>query len=295
MTRKCKDRHCEGGQVCSEETVDGVCVDCRVDAGICKSFQSCLDQTEDEAAVDDDETNNICVCNSEICPENLLCDLEGDVDGVCNVPYICIEDSDCPFGGLCTDPDGDNDNNTKTFAERVGDNQCSCTPEGCDAYEAEINDGFNYICRRGGALSDDVSDFLSGMCLPNCTSQAIGDYIDPFVCPSGYVCLPRDRPDRDDIEPGLQACYPVDQLVCRAEEGTILDICPQFMGCVGESDLFEVSPYCAPICGLDEENCAHYPCPEDYTGVLTEGGDGICLGNAGGDSYCTCIKRFEQA
>ncbi len=69
------------------------------------------------------------------------------------------------------------------------------------------------------------------------------------------------------------------------------------MGCVGESDLFEVSPFCAPLCGFDDSNCADYPCPEGFTGVFTEGGEGICLGDNAdgtGDNYCTCIKPSEE-
>ena len=273
---ECRDELCGAGTVCSSEDKDGECVECRDEnISMCMEFQTCTDE-------------NLCGCESEKCPQFLVCDEEG-VDGQCTELYICLEDEDCGVAGVCNDAAGNADDADATFAEKALDNTCSCVTADCIA----LSDGeFDFVCRTelGG-----VDPRIVSQCLADCDGSG-GDYADG-VCPEGNVCLPRDRAYRTEVlnSQGLESCFPTDTL-CRTEAGVFLDVCPQFMGCVGASAIagLETSPFCAPICGieLDVTLCEDYPCPVGFEAKITNA-EGRCFADDfDGDvePVCTCVK-----
>lgn len=173
---ECRDNKC-GDQVCSEEGVDGECVECRADSiDNCDEFQVCID-------------GNVCGCENDLCPQFLACDVE-DETGVCNQIVRCKVDEDCPSGGICINNGNDDVDLT--------DNICDCTTASCDAYETEVNDGFNYVCRGQNAASEQEN--FEDICVvaSTCGNNGIGVFGDNTICPEGYSCIPRNRDDRDD-------------------------------------------------------------------------------------------------
>lgn len=69
------------------------------------------------------------------------------------------------------------------------------------------------------------------------------------------------------------------------------------MGCTAESDLFDVSPFCAPVCFISEDTCENYECPEGFEASVSDA-TGACLGDnfdMKGDPYCACIAIEEEA
>jgi hypothetical protein len=159
-------------------------------------------------------------------------------------------DEDCPPATICNLADPD----------LVEDNNCVCDQPACNLLAAE-NPGAGFDCRSGG------NDFaFTSICSADCNNADVGDYTGG-ICPEGYICLYSNRANRDARTSGRDECFPLG-IQCKSG-GVFLDRCPQFMGCVDDSELFQASDACAPLCDLSDVGCSEFPCPEGFEGVIT--------------------------
>ena len=161
------------------------------------------------------------------------------------------------------DVDGD-DGMGDTIVDDRDDNLCVCDPVACPL---EMNaDAVPFEC----VVVD--TGFFMDLCLAPCNADAdgaaavVGDFTEG-ICAEGTACLASGLPAADPptLAAGAPHCFPTD-ILCRAENGVLLNTCDEAFSCVGESLIegVETSPFCAPLCAMDIAYCADYPCPEGF-------------------------------